>query len=142
MEIFCKKYYLHLSAQILGETKSVSNLSYINVRISGVPKLKRSELEAACEDFSNIIGTFSDGTVYKGTLSSGVEIAVTSTAVASREDWSRNLETQFRNKIDALSKVNHKNFVNLIGYCEENVPFTRMVVQLAGTGSHHQSYYH
>ncbi|GMI83152.1 Male Disoverer 2, morphogenesis of root hair 1 [Hibiscus trionum] len=142
MEIFCKKYYLHLSAQILGETKSVSNLSYINVRISGVPKLKRSELEAACEDFSNIIGTFSDGTVYKGTLSSGVEIAVTSTAVASREDWSRNLETQFRNKIDALSKVNHKNFVNLIGYCEENVPFTRMVVQLAGTGSHHQSYHH
>ncbi|KAL4333364.1 hypothetical protein GQ457_07G033660 [Hibiscus cannabinus] len=96
--------------------------------VTGVPKLKRSELEAACEDFSNIIGTFSDGTVYKGTLSSGVEIAVTSTAVASREDWSRNLETQFRNKIDALSKVNHKNFVNLIGYCEENVPFTRMMV--------------
>ncbi|GMI92031.1 MALE DISCOVERER1 [Hibiscus trionum] len=96
--------------------------------VTGVPKLKRSELEAACEDFSNIIGTFSDGTVYKGTLSSGVEIAVTSTAVASREDWSRDLETQFRNKIDALSKVNHKNFVNLIGYCEENVPFTRMMV--------------
>ncbi|KAK8678967.1 hypothetical protein V6N13_144442 [Hibiscus sabdariffa] len=96
--------------------------------VTGVPKLKRSELEAACEDFSNIIGTFSDGTVYKGTLSSGVEIAVTSTAVASREDWSKNLETQFRNKIDALSKVNHKNFVNLIGYCEENVPFTRMMV--------------
>ncbi|KAK8494246.1 hypothetical protein V6N12_033860 [Hibiscus sabdariffa] len=96
--------------------------------VTGVPKLKRSELEAACEDFSNIIGTFSDGTVYKGTLSSGVEIAVTSTAVASREDWSKNLETQFRNKIDTSSKVNHKNFVNLIGYCEENVPFTRMMV--------------
>ncbi|KHG10502.1 hypothetical protein F383_04578 [Gossypium arboreum] len=96
--------------------------------VTGVPKLKRSELEAACEDFSNIIGTFSDGTVYKGTLSSGVEIAVTSTAVASREDWSKNLETHFRNKIEALSKVNHKNFVNLIGYCEENVPFTRMMV--------------
>ncbi|MFQ6627371.1 hypothetical protein Gotur_006274, partial [Gossypium turneri] len=93
-----------------------------------VPKLKRSELEAACEDFSNVIGTFSDGTVYKGTLSSGVEIAVTSTAISSREDWSKNLETQFRNKIDSLSKVNHKNFVNLIGYCEENTPFTRMMV--------------
>ncbi|XVF05783.1 hypothetical protein REPUB_Repub05bG0202200 [Reevesia pubescens] len=97
--------------------------------VTGVPKLKRSELEAACEDFSNIIGTFSDGTVYKGTLSSGVEIAVTSsTVVATREDWSKNLETQFRKKIDTLSKVNHKNFVNLIGYCEENVPFTRMMV--------------
>ncbi|OMO82826.1 hypothetical protein CCACVL1_11750 [Corchorus capsularis] len=96
--------------------------------VTGVPKLKRSELEAACEDFSNIIGTFSDGTVYKGTLSSGVEIAVTSTAVTSRDNWSKNLETQFRKKIDTLSKVNHKNFVNLIGYCEENVPFTRMMV--------------
>ena len=64
-----------------------------------MPKLKRSELEAACEDFSNIIGPFSDGTVYKGTLSSGVEIAVTSTAVKSREDWSKNLEAQFRNKV-------------------------------------------
>ncbi|KAE8711540.1 Inactive receptor-like serine/threonine-protein kinase [Hibiscus syriacus] len=96
--------------------------------VTGVPKLKRSELEEACEDFSNIIGSFSDGMVYKGTLSTGVEIAVTSTAIASREEWSKNLETHFRNKIDALSKVNHKNFVNLIGYCEENVPFTRMMV--------------
>lgn len=26
-----------------------------------------------------------------------------------------------------LSKVNHKNFVNLLGYCEEDTPFTRMV---------------
>lgn len=27
-----------------------------------------------------------------------------------------------------LSKVNHKNFVNLLGYCEEDQPFTRMMV--------------
>jgi len=66
---------------------------------SGVPKLNRSELEAACEDFSNIIGSFSNGTVYKGTLSSGVEIAVTSSAVTSAEDWSKKLESQFRKKV-------------------------------------------
>lgn len=66
--------------------------------IPGVPKLQRTELETACEDFSNIISSFSDGTVYKGTLSSGVEIAVTSTAVKSAKDWSKNLEAQFRNK--------------------------------------------
>lgn len=96
--------------------------------VSGVPKLKRSELELACEDFSNIIGSLNDGTVYKGTLSSGVEIAVVSSTVKSREHWSRNLEAQFRKKIETLSKVNHKNFVNLIGYCEEEKPFTRMMV--------------
>ncbi|KAJ0021360.1 hypothetical protein Pint_32492 [Pistacia integerrima] len=123
--------------------------------VTGVPKLKRAELEAACEDFSNIIGSYSDGTVYKGTLSSGVEIAVTSTSVKSRADWSKSLESQFRKKvilnllkihgcsiaipvpechfwpclqIDTLSKVNHKNFVNLIGFCVEDKPFTRMMV--------------
>ncbi|MFS7902834.1 putative protein kinase RLK-Pelle-LRR-VI-2 family [Helianthus anomalus] len=95
---------------------------------TGVPSLQRPELVTACEDFSNIIGTMLDGTVYKGTLSSGVEIAVTSTAITSSKDWNKKLETQFRNKIEMLSKVNHKNFVNLIGYCEEQKPFTRMMV--------------
>ncbi|CBI25442.3 unnamed protein product, partial [Vitis vinifera] len=98
------------------------------VFVTGVPKLKRSELETACEDFSNVIGSSSIGTVYKGTLSSGVEIAVTSAAVTSSKDWSKNLEVQFRKKIERLSKVNHKNFVNLLGYCEEEEPFTRMMV--------------
>ncbi|KAE9587729.1 putative protein kinase RLK-Pelle-LRR-VI-2 family [Lupinus albus] len=96
--------------------------------VTGVPKLKRSELEAACEDFSNVLGTSSIGTVYKGTLSSGVEIAVASVSLDSSNNWSRTSETQFRKKIDALSKVNHKNFVNLLGYCREDKPFTRMVV--------------
>lgn len=70
----------------------------MGVVVPGVPKLHRSELETACEDFSNIIGSLSNGTVYKGTLSSAVEIAVTSTTVMSAKDWSKNLETQFRNK--------------------------------------------
>lgn len=96
--------------------------------VTGVPSLKRTELEAACEDFSNVIGTSSMGTVYKGTLSTGVEIAVTSLAVESAKEWPENLEAQFRKKIYQLSRVNHKNFVNLIGYCEEDKPFTRMVV--------------
>ncbi|KDO68888.1 hypothetical protein CISIN_1g006019mg [Citrus sinensis] len=96
--------------------------------VTGVPKLKRSELEAACEDFSNVIGSSPIGTVYKGTLSNGVEIAVASVSVASAKDWPKNLEVQFRKKIDTLSKVNHKNFVNLIGFCEEEEPFTRMMV--------------
>ncbi|KAJ0045862.1 hypothetical protein Pint_06561 [Pistacia integerrima] len=96
--------------------------------VTGVPKLKRSELEAACEDFSNVIGSSPMGMVYKGTLSSGVEISVASVEVASAKAWSKNLEVQFRKKIDTLSKVNHKNFVNLIGYCEEEETFTRMMV--------------
>ncbi|XP_057948673.1 protein MALE DISCOVERER 2-like isoform X2 [Malania oleifera] len=104
--------------------------------VTGVPKLNRAELETACEDFSNIIDTLDDCTVYKGTLSSGVEIAVASTSVASSKDWSKRSEITYRKKIDSLSRVNHKNFVNLIGYCEEDEPFIRMMVfEYAPSGS-------
>lgn len=104
--------------------------------LEGIPNLKRSELVTACEDFSNVIGSSSIGTIYKGTFSNGVEIAVISLVVTSAKDWSRNLETQFRKKIETLSKVNHKNFVNLVGYCEEEEPFTRMMVfEYAPNGS-------
>uniref|UniRef100_A0A5B6ZHF5 Putative LRR receptor-like serine/threonine-protein kinase MRH1 n=1 Tax=Davidia involucrata TaxID=16924 RepID=A0A5B6ZHF5_DAVIN len=96
--------------------------------ITGVPKLNRSELETACEDFSNIIETLDDCTIYKGTLSSGVEIAVASTLITSVKDWSKRSEMAYRKRIDTLSRVNHKNFVNLIGYCEEDEPFVRMMV--------------
>ncbi|KAK3139043.1 hypothetical protein QOZ80_5AG0376950 [Eleusine coracana subsp. coracana] len=96
--------------------------------VTGVPSLKRSELELACEDFSNVIGSLSDYMVYKGTLSSGVEIAVVSTTKSSAKDWSKHCEAQFRKKITSLSRVNHKNFVNLLGYCQEEQPFARMMV--------------
>lgn len=96
--------------------------------VTGVPTLKRSEIEIACEDFSNIIGSLPDCKFYKGTLSSGVEIAVVSTLITSSKNWSKQCESQFRNKISTLSKVNHKNFVNLLGYCEDQEPFTRMMV--------------
>ncbi|KAE8700546.1 putative LRR receptor-like serine/threonine-protein kinase MRH1 [Hibiscus syriacus] len=96
--------------------------------VTGVPKLNRSELEVACEDFSNIIDMNGGCTVYKGTLSSGVEIAVASIGVSSLKEWSDNSEIAYRRKIDSLSRVNHKNFVNLIGFCEENEPFSRIMV--------------
>ncbi|CAA2997703.1 MALE DISCOVERER 2-like [Olea europaea subsp. europaea] len=105
--------------------------------VTGVPKLNRAELETSCEDFSNIINTYENiATVYKGTLSSGVEIAVVTTAISSLKDWSKHCELTFRKKIDMLSRVNHKNFVNLIGYCEEDEPFTRtMVLEYAPNGT-------
>ncbi|KAK8629956.1 hypothetical protein V6N13_078770 [Hibiscus sabdariffa] len=96
--------------------------------VSGVPKLNRPELDVACEDFSNIVMVVDGCTVYKGTLSSGVEIAVAAVCVSSSKEWSRNLEMTFRRKVDRLSRINHKNFVNLIGYCVDDEPFSRMMV--------------
>lgn len=62
--------------------------------------MNRTELETACEDFSNIIITYDDvATVFKGTLSSGVEIAVVSTTIASLKDWSKRSELAYRKKV-------------------------------------------
>ncbi|MED6155055.1 hypothetical protein PIB30_002271 [Stylosanthes scabra] len=97
--------------------------------ITGVPKLNRDELQTACEDFSNIVSTnYDECIIYKGILSNGVEIAVVSTLIKSSQEWTKNTEMNYRRKIDSLSRVNHKNFVNLIGFCEEEEPFTRMMV--------------
>ncbi|KAL8125304.1 hypothetical protein AgCh_012840 [Apium graveolens] len=71
-------------------------------REMSVPSLKHAKLEAACEDFSNVIDTSSRGTFYKGTLSTGIDIAVTSLTVESAKEWPENLEAQFRKKVGAL----------------------------------------
>lgn len=39
-------------------------------------------------------------------------------------------------QIQRLSQVNHKNFLNVIGYCHEDEPFNRMLVfEYAPNGS-------
>ncbi|KAJ0836697.1 putative protein kinase RLK-Pelle-LRR-VI-2 family [Helianthus annuus] len=96
--------------------------------VTGVQKLDLRELETACEDFSNIIDTVDGCVLFKGTLPNGVEICVASTTITTLKDWSRRADIAFHKKIETLSCVNHKNFVNLIGYCEENEPFIRMMV--------------
>lgn len=64
--------------------------------------MNASELEAACEDFSNIICSHPDFTVYKGTLSSGVEVAVVSTSITSASDWSKHSDFLYRKKVFIL----------------------------------------
>lgn len=93
----------------------------------GVPAFSRAELEAACEDFSNIIGFSPDIVLFKGTLANGVEIAVTSIR-KSAKSWSSNSEFIFWRKVESLSQMKHQNLVNLLGYCAEEEPFIRMLV--------------
>uniref|UniRef100_A0A0D9ZSM3 Protein kinase domain-containing protein n=1 Tax=Oryza glumipatula TaxID=40148 RepID=A0A0D9ZSM3_9ORYZ len=42
--------------------------------LKSLPKLSRQELEVACEDFSNIIGSSPETVVYKGTMKDGPEV--------------------------------------------------------------------
>ncbi|KAK8949850.1 putative LRR receptor-like serine/threonine-protein kinase MRH1 [Platanthera guangdongensis] len=87
-----------ISPFVLSMEQSTSLCFIRMLPVAGVQSLKRSELQAACEDFSNVIDTLSDCTLYKGTLSSGVEIAVTSSLIKTENDWSDQSESSFRNK--------------------------------------------
>ncbi|MCO5602795.1 hypothetical protein L7F22_056933 [Adiantum nelumboides] len=93
--------------------------------VTGIPTLSRAELEIACEDFSNIIGTSPSGIIFKGTLSDGTEIAVTK---VQTKIWSKDLELYFQYKVDRLASINHKHVVKLLGYCSEDEPLTRMLI--------------
>lgn len=64
-----------------------------------VSKYNRQELEVACEDFSNIIGSSPDSVVYKGTIKGGSEIAVISLCI-KEENWTSYLELYFQREVN------------------------------------------
>lgn len=63
--------------------------------LKNVVRYNRQELELACEDFSNIIGSSPDSLVYKSTIQGGPEIAVISLCI-KEENWTGYLELYFQ----------------------------------------------
>ncbi|KAL6986225.1 hypothetical protein U1Q18_019593 [Sarracenia purpurea var. burkii] len=103
--------------------------------LKDVSRFSRQELEVACEDFSNIIGSSPDSLVYKGTMKGGPEIAVISLC-AKEEHWTGYLELYFQREVADLARLDHENTGKLLGYCRESNPFTRMlVVEYASNGT-------
>ncbi|KOM28446.1 hypothetical protein LR48_Vigan549s000100 [Vigna angularis] len=105
--------------------------------LKDVRRYSRQELEVACEDFSNIIGSSPDSVVYKGTMKGGPEIAVISLCIRE-EHWTGYLELYFQREVADLAKLNHENIGKLLGYCREDTLFTRMLVfDYASNGTLH-----
>ncbi|KAK8584299.1 hypothetical protein V6N13_109685 [Hibiscus sabdariffa] len=120
------------AAIIIPWKKSGSEKEHLAVYIDSellkdVTKYSRQELEVACEDFSNIIGSSPDSLVYKGTIRGGPEIAVISLCI-KEEQWAGYLELYFQREVADLARLNHDNVGKLLGYCSEISPFTRMLV--------------
>ncbi|KAG2575794.1 probable LRR receptor-like serine/threonine-protein kinase At1g63430 isoform X2 [Panicum virgatum] len=95
--------------------------------LKSLPKLSRQELEVACEDFSNIIGSSPETVVYKGTMKDGPEVSVISLC-AFEGHWTSHHELFYQNKVIDLSRLNHENIAKFLGYCRESDPFSRMLV--------------
>ncbi|KAM7280595.1 hypothetical protein ACFE04_007729 [Oxalis oulophora] len=120
------------SSIIIPWKKSSSGKDHLAVYIDsemlkGVPSFSRQELEVACEDFSNIIGSSPDSLIYKGIIKGGPEIAVISLCI-QKENWTGFLELYFQREVIDLARLNHENTGKFLGYCRESNPFSRMLV--------------
>ncbi|EOA19367.1 hypothetical protein CARUB_v10000414mg [Capsella rubella] len=75
-----------------------------------------SMLLTATNDFSceNKLGQGGFGTVYKGTLFNGKEIAVKRLTKGSSQG-----DIEFKNEVSLLTRIQHRNLVKLLGFCNE-----------------------
>ncbi|RCV15321.1 hypothetical protein SETIT_3G048600v2 [Setaria italica] len=81
-----------------------------------------AQLEAATKGFAAEakIGEGSFGTVYRGKLPDGREVAIKRGESGTRAWRFQEKESAFRSELAFLSRLHHKHLVGLVGYCEEN----------------------
>ncbi|KAL5725993.1 Proline-rich receptor-like protein kinase perk9 [Ranunculus cassubicifolius] len=72
------------------------------------------ELEGITNGFSskNLLGEGGFGSVYKGCLADGREVAVKQLKVGGGQG-----EREFRAEVETISRVHHRHLVSLVGYC-------------------------
>ncbi|XP_044344978.1 leucine-rich repeat receptor protein kinase HPCA1-like [Triticum aestivum] len=88
----------------------------------GAPQLKGArffsfdELKNCTNNFSenHEIGSGGYGKVYKGTIEDGTGVAIKRAEYGSKQG-----AVEFKNEIELLSRVHHRNLVSLLGFCYE-----------------------
>ncbi|KAJ6997428.1 receptor-like protein kinase [Populus alba x Populus x berolinensis] len=80
-------------------------------------RISLAEIQFATNNFDikKKIGKGGFGTVFRGTLSNGSEVAVKRSMPGSHQGL-----PEFQTEIIVLSKIRHRHLVSLIGYCDEN----------------------
>ncbi|CAA3015349.1 nodulation receptor kinase-like [Olea europaea var. sylvestris] len=72
-------------------------------------------IEIATEKYKTLIGEGGFGSVYRGTLPDGQEVAVKVRSATSTQGT-----REFDNELNLLSAIRHENLVPLLGFCCEN----------------------
>ncbi|KAF8775509.1 hypothetical protein HU200_004937 [Digitaria exilis] len=109
-------------------------------QLKGARYFSFEELKKSTNNFSEIneIGSGGYGKVYKGTLANG-QIA----AIKRAQQGSMQGAAEFKNEIELLSRVHHKNLVSLVGFCYEQgeqmlvyeyIPYGTLRENLMGKG--------
>jgi hypothetical protein len=99
------------------ETKHFLYQDYSMIMVPNPTKSRAftlDEMIAATQNFSREIGRGGFGSVFFGELPEGKVIAVKVLSLFSRQGIH-----EFLNEVDLLSKINHKNLVSLLGYCNQ-----------------------
>jgi serine/threonine protein kinase len=83
---------------------------------SDLPLMDLSSMYDATNQFSkeNKLGEGGFGPVYRGVLGGGAEIAVKRLSARSRQG-----AAEFRNEVELIAKLQHRNLVRLLGCCVE-----------------------
>ncbi|KAG5512947.1 hypothetical protein RHGRI_038637 [Rhododendron griersonianum] len=103
----------HVCKKIRGQTELDDEFSVHN--ILGMPtQFSYNDLKTATNDFNNKIGEGGFGSVFKGTLSDGTEVAVKRLAGLSK------IKKSFLAEVQTIGSIHHVNLVRLIGFCAEN----------------------
>ncbi|GMY37322.1 putative serine/threonine-protein kinase [Fagus crenata] len=82
--------------------------------LGNIKHFSHKEIRVATDNFhpSNKLGRGGFGTVYKGTLKSGVEVAVKTLSAQSKQGL-----REFLTEINTITNVKHPNLVELLGCC-------------------------
>ncbi|KAJ4905795.1 Cysteine-rich receptor-like protein kinase 45 [Raphanus sativus] len=94
--------------------KKKNSSDFITTGFLGTFEFDFETIRAATDNFSHVIGRGGFGSVYKGRLQSGEEIAVKRFLGSSTRS-----ERDFSNEVEILSKLKHKNLIHLLGFCSK-----------------------
>ncbi|KAL6616275.1 hypothetical protein ACP70R_038545 [Stipagrostis hirtigluma subsp. patula] len=108
--------------ELSGQTNPFASWGTAQKDSGGAPQLKGArlfsfdELKNCTSNFAenNEIGSGGYGKVYKGILADGTRVAIKRAEYGSKQG-----AVEFKNEIELLSRVHHRNLVSLIGFCYE-----------------------
>lgn len=106
--------------------EELKNFNHIPLRYS------YSEIKKMTGNFKERLGTGGYGTVYKGKLRSGPQIAV------KMMDKSMSSAQEFANLVTSMAKIQHDSLLQLIGFCLEGEKQAFLVYELMPNGSLHK----
>ncbi|CAL9162500.1 unnamed protein product [Musa hybrid cultivar] len=92
--------------------KRNANTKDLFASLSGIPRYSYKDIQKATKNFTTVLGQGSFGPVYKAAMLTGELVAVKVLSSNSSQG-----EKEFQTEVLLLSRLHHRNLVNLVGYC-------------------------